>query len=253
MNQERRNQIIDLINKNRTVTNAELMEHFGISIETVRRDLNDLEKRGYLERVYGGAIKKSFRGEEPLYDSREVENHAEKRVIAAEAEKLIQQNDAVFFDLGTTVLLLAKLLSREKKVTAFTNSLRTAIALTEATNAEVLLLGGQLRPHELTVSGHYAEELMQNFNVDKAVIGLAGITEDGITDFHIAEANLRRQVIKNARQVIALADFSKFGVRTMNNVCELSDIDILITDEKAPADLLRKIEKAGVRTIIAKG
>ncbi len=252
VNQDRRSQIVDLINKNRTVTNAELMERFGISIETVRRDLRYLEEEGCLERVYGGAVKKAFLGAEPLYASREMENHAEKSAIAAEAEKLIQQDDAVFFDLGTTVLLLAKQLNREKKLTAFTNALRTAIALTEDPNADVLLLGGQLRPHELTVSGRYAEEFMQNFNVDKAFIGFAGITEDGITDFHVTEADLRRMVIRNARQVIAMSDSSKFGIRTMNNICALKDIDILITDDKAPVDLLRKIEKAGVRVILVK-
>ena len=253
MNQERRNLITELVNRNRTVSNAELMERFGISIETVRRDLAYLEKKGCLERVYGGAVKKSFRGEEPLYTSREEENRREKSLIAAEAEKLIQPNDAVYFDLGTTVLLLAKQVGPDKKMTAFTNSLRTAAVLSETPGADVMLLGGKVRPHELTVSGYFAETLMQNFNVDKAFIGVAGITEDGVTDFHIAEANLRRLVIKNARQVIVLADYSKFGVRTMNNICALKDIDLLITDEKAPADLLKKIEKAGVRTLVAKG
>ncbi len=250
MNQDRRKQITDLINKNGTVSNAELMERFGISIETVRRDLSYLEKKGCLERVYGGAVKMAFRGEEPLYINREVENLAEKTAIAAEAEKLIFPNDAVYFDLGTTVLMLAKQLDPSKKVTAFTNSLRTAVALSESPAADVIMLGGQLRPNELTVSGHFSEHLMQNFNVDKAFIGAAGITEDGLTDYHIGEANLRRIIIKNARQVIVLADYSKFGVRTMNNICPLEDIDILITDKKAPADLLKRVEKAGVRTIV---
>ena len=93
---------------------------------------------------------------------------------------------------------------------------------------------------------------MRQFNVDKAFIGVAGITEDGISDFNIEEASLRRQVIRNARQVIALADHSKFGIRAVSNICPLADIDVLITDEKAPANLLARIEKSGVRVVIVK-
>ena len=103
-----------------------------------------------------------------------------------------------------------------------------------------------------SVAGPLSEDNMRQFNVDKAFIGVAGITEDGISDFNIEEASLRRQVIRNARQVIALADHSKFGIRAVSNICALSDIDVLITDEKAPANLLARIEKSGVRVVIVK-
>ena len=252
MNHERRSQIVELINKNGMIKNAELMDRFGISIETVRRDLEYLERQGYLERVYGGAVQKTFLGAEPEYTNREKEHYQEKNAIAAEAARLVQPNDAVFLDLGTTVLTLAQHLKTGKRMTVFTNALRTAITLIEVPECEVILPGGQLRPQELSVSGFPAELNMQQFNIDKAFIGVAGITERGITDFHIGEANLRRQVIKNARQVIVLADYSKIGVRAMNNVCPLQDVDILITDEKAPEELLRKFEKNGVRVIVAK-
>ena len=96
MNLERRSKIIDLINQKNTVTNQELMEIFNISIETVRRDLNYLEKAGVIEKVYGGAIKKNYLKVEPKYISREKENLKEKQAIAIETEKLISQNDSVF-------------------------------------------------------------------------------------------------------------------------------------------------------------
>ena len=252
MNRDRRNQIVELLNQQQMVKNADLMERFGISIETVRRDLAFLEAQGILERVYGGAVKKTYRSTEPIYTSREKENEAEKRAIAREAAKLIAPDDTVFLDLGTTVLFLAEEIGMEQKMTVFTNALRTAVVLSEKPGCQVMIPGGMLRSHELAVSGSLAEENMRRFNVDKAFIGGAGVTENGITDFHIGEAGLRRQVIENARQVIVLADYSKFGIRAVSNVCGLKDVDVLITDEKAPAQMLELLEKNGVTVIRAK-
>ena len=251
MNQTRRNQIVELIEKKRTLSNAEIMERFNISIETVRRDLLYLENKGALKRVYGGAIKNEVNSVEPNYTNRESLNDSEKIAIAMEAEKLIDKDDTVFFDIGTTVLHLANRVDSSKKVLAFTNSLRTAMALADKAKS-VILTGGQLRYGEFCVSGSIAEENMLRFNVNKVIIGVGGITENGITDFIEEEASLRKKMIKNAETVIALADYSKFGVRAVCNVCDLTDVDILITDEKAPEDLLKLAQKNGVKVIVAK-
>lgn len=250
MNIERRNQIVQMLDAQNTVSNAELMEKFNISIETVRRDLAYLEKRGLLERVYGGAARKSFISSEPAYENRREECLAEKLAISTEAEKIIFPDDTVFFDLGTTVSEIAKRLDETKKITAFTNSLRTAITLSEK-GCRVIIPGGELRNGEFAVSGSVAEENMTNFNVDKVFIGVGGITKDGITDFIVSEARLRKKIIKNAGKVIVVADHTKFGIRAMCNVCRIKDIDILITDEKAPVDILKSYEKQGINVIIA--
>ena len=242
MNQDRRKQIVEIINSNGTISNGEIMEKFNVSIETVRRDLAFLEERGYCKRVYGGAAKKQFLNVEPEYANREKENSTEKQKIAKEAEKYIVENDTVFFDLGTTVRMVASNLNQTKKITAFTNALRTAITLSDK-NSKVIMPSGELRGGEYALSGVYSEEVMKNFNIDKAFIGVAGINEDGLTDFIMEEARFRSQVIKNANKVIALADYSKFGVRAMCKVCDVKDIDVLITDEKAPIEILKSIEK----------
>ncbi len=251
MNQDRRSQIVEILNKNGTISNGDIMQTFGVSIETVRRDLAFLEERGYLERVYGGAVKKKFMNTEPTYISREKENYSEKEKIAKEAEKFICDKDTVFFDLGTTVQLLADNVSANKEITAFTNALRTAITLCDK-GAKVVMPAGELRGGEYALSGTASEQSMQNFNVDKAFIGVGGITENGLTDFIMSEARLRSQVIKNANKVIVLADFSKFGIRAMCNVCKLEDIDVLITDSKAPQEIIKTMEKKGVQVIIVK-
>jgi DeoR/GlpR family transcriptional regulator of sugar metabolism len=138
------------------------------------------------------------------------------------------------------------------QLTVFTNALRTAVELMEIPDCTVILPGGQLRTKELTLSGFPAEENLLNFNVDKAFIGIGGITEDGITDFHIGEARLHRQMAFNARQSVALADSTKLGVRTMNNVCTLDQIDLVITDSNARNQSVKALQNAGVKVIVAK-
>lgn len=252
MNQDRRNEIVELINKQRTVKNTELIERFGISIETVRRDLEYLEQQGYLKRVYGGAVVRTPLGNEPEYNSRAQENSAEKEAIARAAAQLVNADETIFLDVGTTVLSMAQHIRTGGPFTVFTNSIRTAIALSQNSDCSVILPGGQVRAGELALSGFPAEDNMQHFNISKAFIGAAGITESGITDFHLGEANLRRQVIRNASQVIVLADSSKFGVRAMSNICPLSGVDIVVTDNKAPAKFVRQLEQSGIRVILAK-
>lgn len=252
MNHDRRNQIVELINKQRTVKNSELIDRFGISIETVRRDLEYLEQQGYLKRVYGGAVVRTPLGNEPEYNSRARENSNRKEAIAAAAAQLISPDETIFLDVGTTLLTMAQHIRSGFPFTVFTNSIRTAISLSQLPDCSVILPGGQMRSGELALSGFPAEENMQHFNISKAFIGVAGITESGITDYHLGEASLRRQVIRNANQVIVLADSSKFGVRAMNNVCSLADVDIVVTDSQVPAKYVRQLEQAGIHVILAK-
>ena len=252
MNLERRNQIIDMITQQRAVKNSEIMERFGVSIETVRRDLEYLEQHGYLRRVYGGATLNTSLSSEPEYNSRAKVFSREKAAIAAEAAKLICPGDSVYLGVGTTVQALAVHMKNVGEVTVFTNALRTAVELSEFPNCTVILPGGQLRAKELTVSGYPAEENFARFNIDKAFIGIGGITESGITDFHIGEAQLHRQLIKNARQSVVLTDSRKVGQKAIVNVCPLEDIDIVITDSNAPKHVVKSLEQTGIQVICAK-
>ncbi len=251
MNVDRRKQIVDLITQQHTVKNNELMERFNISIETVRRDLKYLEQQGYLKCVYGGAELNMALGYEPEYSRRLKNHHQEKSAIAAEAAKLISPGDSIYLGVGTTVEAITQQVNVMRDLTVFTNALRTAISLVDIPGCSVFMPGGQLRSKELVLSGFPSEENFSHFNIDKAFIGIGGITEMGVTDYHIGEAKLHKCLIDNAKQTIILSDSSKFGVRAMTNVCSLKDIDIVVTDSNAPADIVASIEKAGVRVIIA--
>ena len=252
MNLDRRNKIIDIVSHQRTIKNSEIMERFNVSIETVRRDLEYLEQQGYLRRVYGGAVLNASLSSEPEYNSRTKVFFKEKAAIAAEAAKLIRPGDSIYLGVGTTVQALATHIKHVGEITVFTNALRTAVELSESQDCTVILPGGQLRPKELTLSGFPADENFAHFNIDKAFIGIGGITEQGITDFHIGEAQIHRQLIKNSRQAIVLTDSGKLDHRAIVNVCSLDDIDTIITDSNAPKHALKALEQAGVNVIIAK-
>lgn len=251
MKLDRHNQIVEMITRQGTVKNTQLMETFGISIETVRRDLEHLEQQGYLRRVYGGAVVNMSLRSEPEYASRAKAYFQEKNAIAREAAKLIRPEDTVYLGVGTTVQAMVQYMKGLGELTVFTNALRTAVELSELPGCSVMLPGGQVRSKELTLSGFPAEENLVHFNVDKAFVGIGGITEEGVTDFHIGEARLHRQLIKNARQAIILTDSSKLGVRAMNNVCTLQEIDIVITDNKVSKQTVKMLEQAGVKVVIA--
>lgn len=252
MKLERRAQIADLIKQQRTVNNTELMERFDISIETVRRDLDYLEREGVLRKVYGGAVVNMSLSSEPEYENRTQMHSPQKQAIAREAAKLIQPGDAVFLGVGTTVQAMVPYMKSIGKLTVFTNAMRTAVELSELPDCTVILTGGQVRSKELTLSGFPAEENLVHFNVDKAFIGIGGITEKGITDFHIGEAQLHRQLVMNARQSIALADSTKLGVRAMNNVCTLDQISLIITDSNARKQTVTQLQDSGAKIIVTK-
>ena len=251
MQHERRNGIIEKIMTAGTVKIADLTREYGVSIETIRRDLKYLEERGYLNCVYGGAVSNKAFGREPAYEYREVANLAEKQAIAALAASYIEDGAIVYLDVGTTVLEVAHCLYPRKNLTVMTNALKAAESILAGEGNRVVLLGGVLRGGELSVSGFLAEQNMGLFHVDTAILGVGGITLDGITDYHMEEANLRRSILNRANKVIAVADHSKFGDVAMNWICPLSRISLLITDWQTPGKLLAEYRAAGLEVAVA--
>ena len=248
----RRSQIVDKITEERMVKVSDLMQKFDVSIETIRRDLEYLEKCGYLKRVYGGAVLDGLYGQEPSYEHREVINYHEKQAIAAKTAELIDDGDAIIIDVGTTTLEVAHCLGMKKNLTVITNATLVAHSLMAHENCRVILLGGELRRGELSVSGFLCNTNLQHFHANKAIIGVGGITIDGgISDYHIEEANCRRTMISRADKVIAVADYSKFDVTALNSVCEINRIDALVTDWSTPAKTLSAYRGAGVNVLVA--
>lgn len=250
--QERRERIVNQIKQKRLVKVQELVEEYQVSIETIRRDLEYLEKMGHLKRVYGGAVAHGLYSEEPAYSHREIINFHEKRAIARKTAQLISDGDTLFIEVGTTALEVALCLREKKNLTVITNALAIAQALMESGNTRVILLGGELRPGELATSGSMADHDLQMFYANKAIIGVGGISLDrGITDYHFGEAGIRRSMIAHADEIIAVTDYSKFGVVAMNRVCSLAEVDVLVTDWSVPAKVLGDYRAQGLQVLVA--
>lgn len=249
---KRKDEILRLLTENRMMKAGELADIFGVSMETIRRDLNELDEQKLIRRVHGGAILYTEYGVEPDYSYRTAENYNEKLLIAKKAAELVNDGDSIVIDLGTTTLEFARFLKGKKDLTVFTNSITIAYELMSEKEISVILLGGKVRFGEGTTSGYWAEEMMNGFFVDKLFMGVGALTaEHGVMDYHIEEANLRRHFVKQAKQVVALADYSKFGIKALNQVCKSDQIDYLITDEKTDKKILKELKQLGIQILIA--
>lgn len=174
MLQERRNKIIELLHEDGIVKVSELMRLFDVSIETVRRDLEYMEEHGMLNRVYGGAVPAQPRATEPSYSTREIKHFKEKKAIGEKAVELVRDEDVIAVDIGTTTLEFAKALVGKRRVTVITNSMKIAMILSEDINIRVIMLGGEVRSGEASVSGYMTDDNVSHFITDKYFLGVGG-------------------------------------------------------------------------------
>ena len=251
---DRREQILTLLKKDGSVKVVDLVKRFGVSIETIRRDLEALEGEGFLRRVYGGAVRESRRSEETLLQERMVQNAAEKERIGKAAAAFVQDGDVIGIDVGTTTLEMARaLLQRDLRIIVITNSIQIAATLSASEKIEVILIGGRVRHGELSVGGHMLTEAnMRLFQTDKLFLGVGGITDKfGITDFREEETAFRRIGIERTKEVYALADHSKFGVTAMYHVCDADRIHTVVTDAGTGRDMISALRMKGAQVVIA--
>lgn len=251
---DRREQILAMLRKDGSVKVAALVETFGVSIETIRRDLEALEQEGLLKRVYGGAVLESRRSVETLLEERLVQNAYEKECIGRAAAAFVRDGDVIGIDVGTTTLEMARaLLLRDLRIIVITNSIQIAATLSVSEKIEVILIGGRVRRGELSVGGHMLTEAnMRLFQTDKLFLGVGGITDRfGITDYREEETAFRRIGIERTKEVYALADHSKFGVTAMYHVCDAEKINVVITDAATGRDMISALRMKGAQVVIA--
>jgi DeoR/GlpR family transcriptional regulator of sugar metabolism len=238
--EERKNEILKELNKVGKVKVMELVDQFLVSEETIRRDLMMLEEKGLLKRVYGGAIKSVFQFEEPPFTHRTTVNQDAKVKIGKKAVNLISNGDVIVIDAGTTMLEFAKCIENKEDITIITNSLPVSSVLTETLNqnkftGQILLLGGQIDPKQQSISGSLTEQMLSQFNIDKAFISAGGVSlQNGVSNYHLHETLISRKMVEVSKQIIMLTDYSKFGVDTFCKVCPLEKVDVIICEQPFP-------------------
>ena len=234
--EERRQRIADAVAAQGRVRLADLVETLGVTEPTIRKDLEELQRRRVLRRTHGGAIAVQSHLEVPIHD-RSRQNLEAKKLIADACRAEINSGESVFLDSGTTVQAIAEDLDN-LNVNILTNALGVANLVADKPGIRHTLLGGQVRAFGGSLVGPVALDNLTRFNVDIAFVGASGLTEDGISVADVAEAQIKRSVIDRARRVIIPMDSSKFGTNDFITVCALDHIDMIIT-ERTTDDVTR--------------
>ena len=254
---QRRHKIKERLIQQRSVKVAELVKEFSVSEETIRRDLNQLEREGILRKDYGGAIlvedlQLSLASVPPV-QHRAQHFTEEKERIAEAAAALVGPGSIVVMDAGSTTLCLAKHLGSGEidGLTVLTNGLNVAEQCSQNDNANVFVIGGKLIRKSMSLVGSQAEWELRKYNADIAFLGASGVsTNRGFGSFDLYEAEMKKAMVAAGRKVVILADHSKFEKQALISFASFKDVDVLITSDLVDPHTLRSIEQAGVRTIV---
>jgi len=249
---ERRARIIEILSRRRRATVAQLSRMLGVSPSCVRKDLAKLERENLIERAHGGAIAKGgVRNEHPLHQKEE-ENIPAKERVAAAAARLVHEGDTIWLDGGSTTTLIAGKIKPMRNLTVVTNSLSVAYELADAPGVEVIIIGGALRKISMSLVGPMAEEVISEINVDKAFIGVDGIAlREGCTTTNLMDAKTKKTIMERSKEVVIVADKSKWGKVSFASFAALGDVDRLIIDSLKKQDK-KQIEKSKVLVTITK-
>lgn len=247
---ERQRLILQSIGRDRRVLVSELSAAYGVSEETIRRDLQKLEQGGRLSRTHGGAVLTAQDDPEDLpYPTRQVTNIAEKRRLAAVAADLVQDGDAVMIDSSSTAFEVMAPLAQRRDLTIITNSIRIVASPLCEPHA-VIAVGGELRQRSSTLAGQIALDTIGRFSADICFISCKALSPKlGVMDPSMADADIKRAFIGASRQVCLLADASKFDQTGLIGVCDLSAIDIVVTDRRPTQTWCDLLAAQGVRLL----
>lgn len=248
---ERHQFIISRLQKEGYVQVVDLCKELNVSSVTIRKDLKLLEDKHLLFRTHGGASQNNpYTVDKPVNEKAKLQS-SEKMKIGAKAAKTIEPNDSVVIASGTTVLALAKNIKPEKGLTVITSALNVALELIDKENIEVIQLGGILRPTSSSITGVYAQTMLNDFFCSKLFLGVDGIDiEFGLTTTSVDEAHLNRQMIKSSQKVIVLTDSTKFGRRGFGRICGIEEVNQIITDEGIPEHYVNHFEGMGIEVTI---
>ncbi len=248
----RRSKIVEMINKNNVISINEVSKMFHVSDVSVRNDLALLEKKGLLMRTRGGAIAKQPSIFDLTLNQRLKSNYRQKQKIGKKAVDFIKDGSTVIMDSGSTVIEVSKNLGNKKNIRLITNSLPIAEIVADNEQIEVIITGGTLRPEMRSLIGNITEKTILNYRCDIAILGADGIdSEMGFYTNLENEASLVQTMMKASRKKIIVSDSSKFGKERFAKIADISDVDIIITDNGIPAVDMQKINSQGVEIIIA--
>jgi len=238
MTQQRRHELIlEQIGQNGFATIDELVNHFQVTPQTIRRDLNQLAKEQKIRRHHGGAGIASSTVN-TAYQTRKIMNLEAKKRIAQVLVDMIPDGSSLFINIGTTTETIAQALMDHKNLKIVTNSLQVASILSTKEDFSVVIAGGEVRQRDGGIIGEATEDFIKHFRMDFGIIGISGIDASGsLLDFDYREVRVAQAIIENSHQVLLAADHSKFGRKAMVRLGNISQADHLFTDSAPPVDI----------------
>lgn len=246
--ENRREEIIELIQTNGKVKVSELSERYGISEVSIRKDLLMLEAEGHLTRIHGGAV-----GMNKLYVNMDLSDRIKtnanaKRELASLAVKFIEDNDTILMNAGTTLTYVLRALRGKKNITIVTNSIPNATEVALYPSFNVILLGGELDSKYQFTYGQDAIHQLENYHATKCILSVDGISaESGLTLYYANEAALARKMIASSDMTIVCADSTKLGKNVFARVTDAKETDILLTNKSTNYETLEKLRELGVK------
>ncbi len=244
--------LLDMVRAQSSVSVDQLADQLGVTLQTVRRDVQRLADAGLLTRFHGGVRVPSSTVENIDYPQRESLNHDGKARIASTVAAQIPNDCSLILNIGTTIEAIARALMRHTGLRVITNNLNVAAILSSNPACEVIVVGGVVRPRDRGIVGEAAVDFIRQFKVDIGLIGISGIEADGsLRDFDYREVKVAQAIIAHSREVWLAADHSKFNRPAMVELANLSQIDQLFTDAAPPAPFPALLADAQVQCHIA--
>lgn len=250
-NEERLSGIIELVTRQGFQTIEALAQCFGVTVQTIRRDVNLLASEGRLSRYRGGAgLASSIENME--YERRQVVNLAAKQRIAATVAQDVPDGASLFMNIGTTTEQTARALLRHKSLQVITNNINVAKILSETPECSIVMAGGKVRNRDGAITGSLAVQMFEQFRADIGIIGISGIDKDGgLFDYDLDEVMCTQAIIRHSRRIFLVADHSKFGRPAMVKVGHLRQVSALYTDAKPPDAIVAALQEAGGEVVIS--
>lgn len=233
---ERRNAILSKLAVDGKVLVSDLSREFGVTEETIRRDLEKLDADGLAQKTHGGAVKKDNMNLDLPFQVRKQKNVEAKQKIASIIAEMINDGAHIMLDSSTTALGVIKHIINRKNITIITNSIEILIELCNKPDWTVISTGGTLKEGGLSLVGYQAERTISNFHVDMAICSCKGIDcEIGITDSNEREAVIKNIIFDSAKKKILAVDSSKFDRISFVKVCSIASVDTVVTDTEPDA------------------
>lgn len=250
---ERHELIVKELDAKGSVSVTELSMMLNVSEVTIRKDLTLLEEKNVLYRAHGKAIKINPYINDRDVNVKEKQNIVEKTAIARVAARLVEPNDSIIIASGTTVHFFAREVHNDGggRLTVITSALNVASVLSKDPGVEVIQLGGIVRGSSLSAVGCDTERMLENFTGSKLFIGVDGLDiEYGLSTTNLLEANLNRAMMRSAQKTIVLTDSTKFGRRGFSRICDIDEVDQVITDPGIPPHILDALRRRGIEVTV---